>query len=213
MKGTDVVEYREEGQLELADWLRRYGVYAIAVVVIGVMALLAWQGYLTYQRRQAMQAAQIYEALPTDQGVGPEPAKLRQTAQRLRQDHPNSPYASLAVWQQAAYEVEAGDPQQARPLLQWTIEHGVNQEMRALAQLRLAQLELTLGHAEQALSLLDKAPSPSFTTTYAELKGDALVIAGKPELARTAYQIALAGMSEQEADWVKLKLENIRSVK
>lgn len=207
-----MVEYREDVQLDLADWLRRYGVYVGAVVVIGMMALLAWQGFATYQRRQSVQASKIYEALQPEQGEAINSHELQQTAQRLMQDYPKSPYAALAAWQLAAREMDAGHMQQAQPLLQWSLEHVVNVEMHALAQLRLAQLELALGHEDKALALLDKAPNTSFATAYAELKGDALVTAGKPAQAKEAYQAALAGMPVQEADWVRLKLENIRSV-
>lgn len=208
-----MVEYREDVQVDLADWLRRYGVYVIAMVIIGIMAVLAWQGFVTYQRRQFLQAAKIYEALQPEQGEGINQGELQQTAQRLMQDYPKSPYATLAAWQLAARDMDAGHMQQAQPSLQWPLEHAVNVEMHALAQLRLAQLELALGHADKALALLDKAPTPSFATAYAELKGDALVAAGKPAQAKEAYQAALAGMPIQEADWVRLKLENIRSVK
>jgi predicted negative regulator of RcsB-dependent stress response len=208
-----VVEYREDVQVDLADWLRRYGIYGVAVVVIGIMALLAWQGFATYQRRQSVQASKIYEALQPEQGETINPGKLQQTAQSLMQDYPKSPYAALAAWQLAVSEMDAGHLQQAQPLLQWALEHAVNVEMHALAQLRLAQLELALGHADKVLALLDKAPSTSFASAYAELKGDALVAAGNPVQAKEAYQAALTGMPVQEADWVRLKLENIRGVK
>ena len=189
-----MVEYREDVQVDLADWLRRYGVYVAAVVVIGIMALLAWQGFVTYQRRQFVQASKVYEALQPEQGEGINQDELQQTAQRLMQDYPKSPYTILAAWQLAASELDAGRMQQAQPLLQWSLEHVVNIEMHALTQLRLAQLELALGHADKALALLDKAPAASFATAYAELKGDALVAAGKPAQAKEAYQAALAGM-------------------
>ena len=65
-------------------------------------------------------------------------------------------------------------------------------ELKAIARFRLAEVQLDEKQYDDALRTLDAKHRDAFAGVYADLRGDALAAAGRVAEARTAYQTALA---------------------
>jgi predicted negative regulator of RcsB-dependent stress response len=78
-------------------------------------------------------------------------------------------------------------------------------------RLRLAGILLDEGNYDEALKLAEADHGEAFAALYADIKGDILAAAGKPEEARAAYQAALARMNKKGAyhQIVQMKLDSL----
>lgn len=193
---------------ELKSWWKTYGsmiIMFVAVVVTGIAGSQAWK---YYKGQQTEQAVELYDSLLQVRGSG-DPRKISDAAGLLMEGFPDSGYASRAALISAQASFEAGDMQNAKSRLQWVTDHASENELRDLARLRLASVLLDEKKYDEAVRLLDSPHGESFDGLYADLKGDILIAAGKPEDARAAYQTALAKMGRQSSyhNIVQMKLD------
>lgn len=193
---------------ELKSWWKTYGsmiIMFIAVVVTGIAGSQAWK---YYKAQQIDQAVELYDALLQVRGSG-DPKKISDAAGLLMEGFPESGYASRAALISAQAGFDAGDTLNAKSRLQWVADNASEGELRDLARLRLASVLLDEKKYDEAVRTLDSPHGESFDGLFADLKGDILAIAGKPEDARTAYQTALAKMGTQSnyRNIVQMKLD------
>ena len=193
---------------ELKSWWKTYGsmiIMFIAVVVTGIAGSQAWK---YYKAQQIDQAVELYDALLQVRGSG-DPKKISDAAGLLMEGFPESGYASRAALISAQAGFDAGDTLNAKSRLQWVVDNASEGELRDLARLRLASVLLDEKKYDEAVRTLDSPHGESFDGLFADLKGDILAIAGKPEDARTAYQTALAKMGTQSnyRNIVQMKLD------
>src|SRR5450830_1219854 len=98
----------------------------------------------------------------------------------------------------------------AKAQLQWAADHG-DDEMKAIARLRIAGILLDEKAYDEGLKLLGGEFLPQFSSAVADRKGDILVAQNKLDEARKAYVTALAGMDKADPGrkLVEVKLESI----
>jgi predicted negative regulator of RcsB-dependent stress response len=96
----------------------------------------------------------------------------------------------------AKQSFDAGDLKTAKTQLIWVAENGKN-EVRDLARLRLAAVQLDEQAYDEALKQLEAAHAAAFDARFLELKGDVLTAQGKKAEARTAYKSALEKMADK----------------
>jgi len=89
------------------------------------------------------------------------------------------------------------------------IERSSEEELKEIARLRLAAVELDEKQYDEALKTLDAKTDDAFAAIYADLKGDVLAAAGKVPDARTAYQVALSKLDPKSGyrTYVQAKLD------
>jgi predicted negative regulator of RcsB-dependent stress response len=116
--------------------------------------------------------------------------KIKAAAGELAEKFGSTSYASLGALLAAKQSFEAGDLKTAKAQLAWASEHGKD-EMKDLARLRLAAVQLDEKAYDEALKQLEAAHAPAFEARFQELKGDVLVAQGKKAEARNAYKAAL----------------------
>src|SRR5574337_478877 len=201
------LEEREKIEDLKAGWAQygKYvsaGVTSLAVVVIGV------QGWRWYQGTQARDASALYQAVSEAERAG-DAAKAKDPATQLEERFGRTAYAPRGALLYAKLLYDAGDKAGAKAQLQWVVDRAGEEELRAVARYRLAQVLLDEKQYDAALKTLDGKVDEAFAAIYADLRGDILAAAGKNADARAAYQSALAKLDAKSGyrGYVQAKLD------
>ena len=173
----------------LKTWWKMYGNLVTGVITVFCLAVIGWQGWNWYQRSQTGQASAIYSVLEQAVAAG-DAQKVKGAAGELAEKFGGTTYASLGALLAAKQSFEAGDLKTAKAQLGWAADHGKD-EIKDLARLRLAAVQLDEKAYDEALKLLEASHAPAFDARFLELKGDVLAAQGKKPEARAAYKAAL----------------------
>lgn len=202
-------DLEEQEQIEdLRAWWATYGKYVSAAVVAAALVVIGVQGWRWYQGTQAEKASALYQAVSQAARAG-DLAKAKDPATQIVERFGATAYAPRAALLYAKLLYDAGDKTAAKTQLQWVVDHAGEDELKAIARFRLAQVLLDEKQYDEALKTLDVKTDEAFAAIYADLKGDVLAAAGKAPDARTAYQVALAKLDpkSQYRAYVQAKLD------
>jgi predicted negative regulator of RcsB-dependent stress response len=204
-------EYNKYEQSELVQkWLRENGLSIVVGIAIGLVGIFGWQQWRNHQARNERAASQLYQQVRVALAAGNLPNATR-LADQMKQDYAKSPYAVFALSDQARQQVQDKQLAEAEASLQWAQAHAVEPALKALVELRLAQVELARGNGAAALATLDQIPVGSYQGLAQELRGDVLVKLGRSDDARKAYQTALStlGGDAPQRGALKMKLDDL----
>ncbi|MBL8427410.1 MAG: tetratricopeptide repeat protein [Dechloromonas sp.] len=189
-------DLEEQEQIDtLKTWWKMYGNLVTGLVMAASLAVVGWQGWNWYQGGQSAKAAAIYGVLEQAAAAG-DAQKVKAAAGELAEKFGRTAYASLGAMVAAKQSFDAGDLKTAKTQLFWVAENGKN-EVRDLARLRLAAVQLDEQAYDEALKQLEAAHAAAFDARFLELKGDVLTAQGKKAEARTAYKSALEKMADK----------------
>lgn len=199
----DYLKTDEEQGEALKRWLAQNGLGLLVAIAVGVGSVLGYQQWQQYQINQQSDAAGRYQELIelsavnfSEQDTDADYERLLTVADGLRQSHAGSNYAALGAGIVAAQAVERGDFDLAVSQLTYAEAELELPELKAMASLRLARLELELGQGDAALSRVRSMSAEFFKGSRSELEGDILVALEKPLEARDAYLKAQASLTE-----------------
>ena len=200
----------DEQQVEaIRKWWKENGKAVILGAVLTVAGIGAGSYWYQYQHTRAESASVEYSQLLTELGQDNREAVIKR-GEYLVNTYPKSGYAALAALIVAKARVEAGEMAAARAQLQWVIDNAEQPELKNVARLRLARIQLAEGNAQQALATLSGIDSDAFTAAAEEVRGDAYMAMGDTGAARTAYQKALdASEPGTDTRLLRMKLDNI----
>jgi len=203
-------DLEEQEQIaELKAWWKENGGRLIAVATLALAAVAAWNGWTWYQRLQASQAAVLYETLQKAAQANDLKA-TRDAAGAILENFPRTGYAPLAALVSAKIHFQAGDLKTARAQLEWVVENAGNEDIQAIARLRLSRVLLDDKDAEAALKVLGEKARPGFEALYASQRGDVLMAQDRVAEARAEYRSALAKTGPAEGalgEALRLKLD------
>lgn len=189
-------DLEEQEQIDtLKTWWKMYGNLVSGVVVAASLVVVGWQGWNWYQAGQSGKAAAIYGVLEQAAGSG-DAQKVKAAAGELAEKFGGTAYAALGAMVAAKQSFDAGDLKTAKTQLSWVAENGKD-EIRDLARLRLAAVQLDEQAYDDALKQLDAKHAPALDVRFLELKGDVLGAQGKNPEARAAYKAALEKMTDK----------------
>lgn len=189
-------DLEEQEQIDtLKTWWKMYGNLVTGLVMAASLAVVGWQGWNWYQGGQSAKATAIYGVLEQAAAAG-DAQKVKAAAGELAEKFGRTAYASLGAMVAAKQSFDAGDLKTAKTQLIWVAENGKN-EVRDLARLRLAAVQLDEQAYDEALKQLEAAHAAAFDARFLELKGDVLTAQGKKAEARTAYKSALEKMADK----------------
>jgi predicted negative regulator of RcsB-dependent stress response len=199
----DYLKTDEEQGEALKRWLAQNGLGLLVAIGVGVGSVLGYQQWQQYQINQQSDAAGRYQELIelsavdfAEQDTDADYERLLIVADSLRQSHAGSNYAALGAGIVAAQAVERGDFDLAVSQLTYAESELELPELKAMASLRLARLELELGQGDAALNRVRSTSAEFFKGSYSELEGDILVALDKPLEARDAYLEAQTALTE-----------------
>lgn len=174
----DLLDEHEQGE-RVRSWLRSNAVVMLSGVVLGLGAIYGIRYWNENQVQQKYAAHAAYEQalMQAEAGTGDAAAFKGQ----------EGTYATLAALRVAKAQVVAGKNDEAIATLRAV---RADPALKAVVDQRLAQLLTSTGKSDEALKLLDGATD----SAAQELRGDALVAAGKREEAKAEYGKALASL-------------------
>lgn len=175
---------------QIKDFWKRY-----ANLILGVLLILAIAaaGYMWWHRQalqKSAEAASLYATLQAMQQAG-QASAVASLADTLMKQYPDSAYSGRGALIAAATNAAAHNDTAARTELQWVIDHSSESGMQTIARLHLAGMLLDAHQPAEALKMLDSPHDESDADLYSDLKGDALLMLGRRDQARVAYQTAL----------------------
>ncbi|HXR56892.1 MAG TPA: tetratricopeptide repeat protein [Casimicrobiaceae bacterium] len=206
-----VYDLEEQDQIDdLKAWWTRYGGTITVALILGLLVVAGIQGWRWYTGHRAENASVLYSAV-SEAVRTKDAAKAKDAIAQLTGRYASTSYAPRAELLYAKMLYDAGDRDGAKAQLAWVVEHSSEDELQAIARYRLAQVQIDEKQYDTALATLDAKHPPSFDGLYADLRGDALVAAGRPADARTAYENALAKLDPKSAyrNFVQVKHDSI----
>jgi predicted negative regulator of RcsB-dependent stress response len=204
-------DLQEQEQLAaIKAWWEKYGNFILAVATLVLLAIAAYNGWRWYERREAQQAAVVYEELLKALD-GTDANRKKELAGTLIERYGRTVYAPMAALQMASIFHEAGDPSAARAQLQWVIDKSGHDEYALIARVRLAGVLLDDKAYDAALQVLSGSVPKAHLTAFADRRGDVLVAQGKTDQARAAYREALESADAQNPlrNLIQLKLDSL----
>jgi len=204
-----VYDLEEQDQIDdLKAWWGRWSNTVTAVAVAAAIAVAGVQGWRWWTGKQSEEASAIFAAL--SQAVRTSDlAKAKEATAQLEDKFPRSGYSSRAALVLAKLAFDGGDAAAARTQLQWVIDHSDEPELKEVARYRLAGVLIGDKQYDEALKVLDAKHGEPFAGLYADLRGDALAMAGRTAEAKAAYQDALAKLDAKSSykQYVQLKID------
>lgn len=189
-------DLEEQEQIDsLKTWWKMYGNLLTTLISVAALAVVGWQGWNWYQNNETAKAATVFSALEQAVEAG-DAQRIKSTAGELTEKFGRSGYAGLGALLAAKHSFDAGDLKTATAQLGWIAENAKD-ELRDIARLRLAGVQLDEKAYDEALKHLNATHAPAFAARFLELKGDVLNAQGKKSEARIAYQGALDKLGDK----------------
>lgn len=193
----------EEQQVEaIKNWLRENGKSVVLGAIIGLGALYGWRYYQTEQQILKEQASDAYSQVVTMIAENPENAE-KAVNEFIASNQTG--YADLVALQLAKSFVEKDDLVKAAAQLR-LVQASDDVVLQAIANLRLARIEIEQGHLDAAINELNKVTSESWKAQVEELRGDIALQQNNVEQAIAAYEASIAAAPSQV---VQMKLDNL----
>ena len=194
----------EEQQVEaIKRFWKDNGTAIIIGAVLGLGDLWAWRYYSDSQLEAKAQASveyqQAVETLQSDNGLS--------NVEQFISNHSDSGYASIARFMKVSKLVENNELEQAATTLQEVMSSTGDNNLKTLAGIQLARIQLEQSDTDKALATLEGLDNEAFSSLIAEVKGDVLAGQGKLDDARMAYTKALEDNASNQL--VKMKLDNL----
>ena len=203
------LDLEEQEQIDqIKHFWNRWGNLITWLLIAVLGAYAAWNGWQWWQRRNAAQAAVLFDTVEQSARSG-DKAMLERSLADIQ-----SRFASVELTQHAtllaAKSFEAsGDHAKAKAALQWVGDHANDEGLQALAWWRLAGLQLQDRDWAGAKSSLTGHTVPdAFQALFSERMGDWASLQGMNEQAQEAYQKAWKA-TEAGSDhrrWLDIKL-------
>ena len=191
------LDLEEQEQLDQVKHLwERWGTLITGVIVVVALGFAAWNVYHFWDRRQATQAAVLFDEVERAVQAG-DATRAERAFQDIRERFGRTVYAQQAGLAAARLMFDKGNTDGARGALTWVSDKGRDDGLQAVARLRAAAILLDAKSYDEALKTLDTAMPAAFAPLAADRKGDVLALQGKQADAVAAYTSAWKGLDSQ----------------
>lgn len=193
----DLLDEHEQGE-RVRGWLRNNGAGLAGGVLIGLALIFGWQWWQKRTHLQDQQAYDRYDQASKAVAAG-DLAKAKAEVSAMGAD--SGVYGTLAQLSLAKAQVDGKKLDEAIATLR-----AIKPEpaLRSVVNQRLARLLIETGKPDEAVKVIGE----SSLASDLEIRGDALLAAGKQEEAKAAYLKALTSMdvAAPERRLVEIKL-------
>ncbi|MEE9319888.1 MAG: tetratricopeptide repeat protein [Granulosicoccus sp.] len=199
----------EEQQVEaLKTWWKENGRAVVTGVVLGGVAIGGWGMWKQRVETQAVAASDTFSQ--SMQAVaGEDAASVIEFADKIREDQPGTLYAAYTNLAAARVAVEQDDLAAAAERLNWVSDKAPQEDVRLIAQVRLARVLGATDKVTEGLSTLPDSYPDAFVGLVEEARGDLHVLAGDNAAARAAYEKAQTSENVADANALTMKLNEL----
>lgn len=210
-----VDEYLSEREQadQLRRWLRENWIWLVAGVALTLAGYYGYRWWESRQATRAVAAGERFTAMLEAIGAGRSEDSVK-IAGELTGEYADTPYAEQATLVLARMDVDGGDFAAAEAKLARVADGSKDPDMRTVARIRLARVQLAQGRYDDALATLDKVAAPSVEARVLELKGDVKLAQGDRagaleqwRLAETALAADPASTGQLDAELLRLKID------
>lgn len=181
---------REQAE-QLRNWLRANWIWMAAGVALVVGGYYGYQWWQSSRSTESLAAEARFSAM-LEALAGNNREEGVRIGNELATAHGDTPYADQARLLLARLDVEAGNFGAAESRLAGVARKSDDPELRVVAQMRLARVQLAQGRHDDALASLEAARQPATEARVEELRGDVLLARADEAGALAAYRKAQA---------------------
>lgn len=198
----------EEQQVEaIKKYWHENGNSLIAGLVIGLGGFVGWNYYQDSQiEAQEALSMQYQEAM---ESFASRDANFKANTEAFINENSDSAYSAFAAFALAKDAVQLKDWATAETQLNKAVELAIDENVQAIAHIRLAKVQLQQQAYDKALATLSNPLPETFKASAEVIKGDAYLLQGQTELARTAYQAAADAGGLQANPSLQMKLDDL----
>ncbi len=202
-------ETEEQQVAALKEWWKENGKAIIAGIVIGLGLLYGWQAWQKSQKTKIAEASLQY-TLVLEHLQEKRFADVVSTSEILINDFAKSPYAALASLAKTKAYLSEGAKEDALASAKESVSLALTDDIKSLANVRLAQVQIDAGSYEDAISSLNAINDAKFVPQADMLKGDIYLAQENVEQAKASYKKALdSELSNALRVLTQLKYENL----
>jgi predicted negative regulator of RcsB-dependent stress response len=189
-------------------WLREQGPWMLGTILVVFAGFWGWRYWQSRNDTRDMAAGTRYEQVLTELGQG-HLAQGRTLADQLIHDYPGTAYADQAELLAARIDVQDNRLPDAATRLSRVMDSSHDAELKLLARLRLARVQLAQDKPDTAIATLAAVDPGAFAGRYAEVRGDALLAKGDRAGALKAYLAARNGGDSVDGQLLQLKIDDL----
>jgi len=198
----------EEQQVEaIKGYWEENGNMIIAGIVLGFAGFIGFNYYKDSKLTNELAISNSYQTL-IEESVTDKKA-FSENAEKFINENSTTSYASLTALALAKEAASTQDWASAESQLTAAIASAPTDGIKGIASLRLARVQIQLEQYEKAFDTLAKPLPESFTAAVEEIKGDIYLLQDKKELARNAYQVAIASDGLASSPSLQMKLDDL----
>jgi predicted negative regulator of RcsB-dependent stress response len=160
------------------------------LLIVVLACFTGWTFWNKHQQDTATEAGRLFDTLQTAL-TAKDNAKVQRAAADMEEKFDKTVYADMSALSAAKSAYDANDLKASKAQLQWVIDHGLGEDYKAIAKVRLAGILLDEKAYDDGMKLLSGEFPASFESMVADRKGDILVAQNKLAEARAAYQLAI----------------------
>lgn len=190
------LDLQEQEQLDsLKAFWKQWGNLITWLLVIVLGGIAGWNGWQQYQRSQAGKAGAMFDEL--DRAVQAADAdKAARVFADLKERYPRTAFAQQGGLFAAKLLYDKSKADAAVAALQWVSANAIEDEYKAIANLRLAGIQAERKQYDEALKTVAAVTQPAFAALAADRRGDILMAQGKRDDAKAAFATAFKGMPQ-----------------
>jgi predicted negative regulator of RcsB-dependent stress response len=196
---------REQAE-QLRQWLRENWIWLVAGVAL---TLGSYYGYRWWESRiasRSLEAGQRFAAMLDAIGAGKKDEGLK-IADEVTGQYADTPYADQAALVLARLDVDAGNLAGAESRLAKVAAESKDPDLRVVARLRVARVQLAAGRYDDALASLDEVAVPAVDPRVLELRGDVKLAQGEKAAALDFWRKAESAVKADPSGGAQVDME------